>query len=225
MLSLVPRDAERIDTNAPGGLDALLWYMRRLYHFGAIVSEPLIHSQFSFEFRWRPPTQLSTTKPLRALHPSFTTSTQMHLRLRRPLVSHDLTMSSGVWLASTSSDGHVQSPDVPLVVVKFIQPSLMDCPSLEEMPDSEAPGDWDQHVSPDYLARREAAAYDLLQDLQGSVIPYFFGKDLVSAVSSDGLTPPHHDCIVDHHSQCRTCLGPRHRVYTGGFSPESSPNR
>ena len=50
MLSLVPRDAERIDTNAPGGLDALLWYMRRLYHFGAIVSEPLIHSQFLLSF-------------------------------------------------------------------------------------------------------------------------------------------------------------------------------
>ena len=92
-------------------------------------------------------------------------------------------MSSDVWLANVITDGDVSAS---LVVVKFIQPSQMASASATEFFGS-VPERWAEHTSPDYLARREAAGYDRLYDLQGSVIPYFFGKDIVSIFYSQRL--------------------------------------
>lgn len=55
------------------------------------------------------------------------------------------------------------------VAVKFFQPSLLSS-AFMAIPDP----------NPDREARSEAAVYDVLHELQGTCIPYFFGKQPVS---------------------------------------------
>lgn len=82
--------------------------------------------------------------------------------------------STEVWHALLSPRG-IQGLEVPpmKVVVKFLQPSLLYLPLGSGS------------TNADYQARREAAGYDLLLPLQGSAIPYFFGKYIVSSFNSD----------------------------------------
>ena len=50
---------------------------------------------------------------------------------------------------------------------------------LGDCEDRMLPWHWRGYQSPDWLARSEAAGYDRLQELQGTVLPYFFGKSIV----------------------------------------------
>jgi hypothetical protein len=74
-----------------------------------------------------------------------------------------------------------RAPDERLVVVKICQDSLgkvdwfLPPPSPEELSQLETapmPGDWKPLW---YKAANEAAAYEHLEVLQGSVLPWFFG--------------------------------------------------
>lgn len=112
--------------------------------------------------------------------PSFATQgTYFQVRLTTPIQEWDPTdpdrrTSSEVWhglLLSVNSLSKVDQVDTPgaptlKVVVKFFQPSLLPYPLTLG---------W----NPDHLARMEAAGYDCFKSLQGSVIPYFFGKHTV----------------------------------------------
>lgn len=85
-------------------------------------------------------------------------------------------MSSAVWLARVCSPDDQKSEEVARVVVKFIQPSRLHYPLLFEY-ENDPTYSWDDYTTPDFFARHEAAGYDRLQELQGTVLPYFFGKD------------------------------------------------
>ena len=127
------------------------------------------------------PNNLTSTG--RPLHPTLRRGGRLNLDLLRslvPLSRTRSTMSSAVWLAQVASQHNKDTASPPLVVVKFIQPS--------QLPHSKSlkPEDWDwdnvtweRLHSPDWLARNESAGYDRLSDLQGTVIPYFFGKHIV----------------------------------------------
>lgn len=101
--------------------------------------------------------------------------------LSRPLATSSVANQrrTEVWVADARSLKSLQqSPprstpgvDTSTVVVKFFQRSLM------HRVFSSHPGSWD---NADQFPRNEAAAYEILEDLQGSSIPYFFGKQMVS---------------------------------------------
>lgn len=181
MLELVSSQDRYIDLTAVGGPSALRWYLRRVYHFKPLGEQIRLCMGHSLTFRWQPPTQISTTAK-RPLPSAYTKAREVELILERALVPHATEMSSEVWLAKVELPGDARSEDLPRVVVKFLQPSQM-----QEAPENElieaAPSEyWDKHTFPDVIARREAASYDRLQELQGDVIPYFFGKDIVSTL-------------------------------------------
>ena len=107
------------------------------------------------------------------------------LTLERPLKDYSQRpskMSSGIWTARVGdSDGsqNTECDSRPIVVVKFIQPSLLPYPDAELDSGSSNFQYSEEYESPDWIARLEAASYDHLDRLQGDVIPYFFGKDIV----------------------------------------------
>lgn len=122
-----------------------------------------------------------TKRPL----PSFaTTSSRFRVELttkiipwNREIKLHVLSTETwrGLWSRSDSlpimDQVRTSGLDVPSmgVVVKFLQLSLLWVPLT------------DGATNADYQARKEAVAYDYLNPLQGSVIPYFFqvGKHIV----------------------------------------------
>lgn len=179
MLDLVSRQDSYIDLTAPEGPAALLWYLRRIYHFRPLGQQNYLDIGHALAFQWQPPIEISATAK-RPLPCAFTKRRDVQLILERALVPCASLMSSEVWLARVELPGGDKSEGLPRVVVKFLQPSQM-----REAPPSEfigtGPSDrWDHHDFPDMIARREAASYDRLHELQGDVIPYFFGKDIVS---------------------------------------------
>ena len=179
MFPLVSPDVSRINLLAPGGPEALVWYSRRLHHFENLVKETPLCQDYAFRFRWQPPSPPTASESRRFLDPHYAQPRDVELILERSLVKRASRMSSAVWLARIGSPGDSPAVDAPRVVVKFIQPSQLPHPLLTEFI-SESSNIWDMYETPDFIARREAAGYDRLRDLQGTVIPYFFGKDIVS---------------------------------------------
>lgn len=154
-------------------------YPRRLAYFDDL------HERFPLVAGYRIsidcPSRFSSTG--RSLHPSLARGGRLNLDLVRPLVPPTKTrsnMSSAVWLAQASSLDTQDALPPPLVVVKFIQPSQL--PYSKSSNPKHWGWDrvtWQRLHSPDWLARNESAGYDRLSDLQGTVIPYFFGKHIV----------------------------------------------
>lgn len=115
--------------------------------------------------------------------PSFaTTSSRFRVELTASITpwdrdAADHVSSSEVWHGLLSSGdspsidkvGTQGNTSTMNVIVKFLQPSLLYLPD-----------DPTESTNADHQARNEAAGYDHLERLQGSVIPYFFGKHIVS---------------------------------------------
>lgn len=106
---------------------------------------------------------------------------ELQLRLRPYDYSTHSTHISEIWKArltpaliyNTIEPDEAEDPCTPTsVIVKLVQPSMIPFPTrLDDIPDV------------DQMARSEAAAYDLLSDLQGTSMPYFFGKQPVRTIS------------------------------------------
>lgn len=107
---------------------------------------------------------------------------QLHQCLRTHDSFNDLE-SYEVWKGSlTPSPDYYTAPSAdswpPIpVAVRLVQPSMFHSPTSTHQ------------LDPDQLARSKAATYDLLKDLQGTVIPYFFGKRPVSPLAHFGEPP------------------------------------
>ena len=180
MLGLVSFQDRYIDLSALEGPSALRWYLRRVYHFKPLGEKIRVGMGHSMAFRWQPPTQISATAR-RPLPTAFTKPREVQLILERALAPRASQMSSEVWLARVEVPGDAGFEDLPRVVVKFLQPSqMMQEAHANEIIEAGPSDHWDHYTFPDAIARREAASYDRLHQLQGDVIPYFFGKDIVS---------------------------------------------
>lgn len=131
--------------------------------------------------------------------PTFvTTSPYFRVQLASPIVRwrsdpESDRLSSEVWRGLMSPRQSLLGTNTPTmkVVVKFLQPSLFYLPLHP----------WS--TNPDHQARKEAGGYDHLVSLQGSVIPYFFGKHIVSTFNSNFDVGP------DHSSRCSGCYSQR----------------
>ena len=194
-LSPPPDPLFHIKTQA--GRDAIRLYAATLVGYSPLARATPLSQGYSFSFHSsRPggqePSISGRPLPLSLLQPGAWT-----LTLDRPLKDHSerpSKMSSGVWVARVGAptDSIQSLPDSrPLVVVKFIQPSLLPYPG-DDYEGEERPKfhyRWTQtYGSPDWYARLEAASYDHLDSLQGGVIPYFFGKDIVRSFLYFGIT-------------------------------------
>ena len=188
---LVPRESPVFDDDLES-LAALKDYIHRLESYDlASICAPLVPG-YTFSFEASVP-GLPYTRQHRALPPALRAGGPLHLRLIRTLIStakSDTQISnSGMWLAQVvlpdaedEAEPTTGSVDVLLVAVKILQPSQMHFPAAttDHCSDRELLSDWQDYESPDWLARNEAAGYDRLNKLQGTTLPYFFGKAIVS---------------------------------------------
>jgi len=70
------------------------------------------------------------------------------------------------------------------VVVKFLQPSMMSIPLVKEL----GPFDWQMHYTiPEQAAKDEAKIYEELSDVQGKLVPHFYGMHTASYDCSSPL--------------------------------------
>ena len=191
------------------GFEALKDYIQRLEQCEITCLSAPLATGYEFSFDASAP-GLPTTEKHRPLPPVLSTGGPLRLRLVRLLRpsknrSSRSRMSSGVWLAHVVSEGtqdsdSTDSPSPVSVAVKILQPSQMPFPSdtLGDCEDYMLPYYWREYQTPDWIARSEAAGYDLLAELQGIVLPYFFGKAIVCRlillrnVRGDSLTSAPH---------------------------------
>lgn len=180
MLYLSPPHRPNFNTRTDAGRAAAQRLASNLTRYKSLAGDQPLCSGFTFLFNPSLPRGTGSGRPLSALllQPGPWT-----LTLDRPLKDRPSSLSSGIWTARVGllDDSHELDLDPrPVVVVKFIQPSLLPHPEQEEeglFPFS----DWrDKYESADWTARLESASYDRLDALQGTTIPYFFGKDIVS---------------------------------------------
>lgn len=151
-------------------------YAKRLLHFSKLAKTSNLEAGFELKIVSSP---LRRNPRGRPLHSALRNGGVMVLNLARSLLPPRKTsnMSSAVWLATILALNGAVIPGLPpSVVVKFIQPSQLESPYSFKNPQLD---DWENFLSPDWLARNEAAGYDRLNDLQGTIIPYFFGKYIV----------------------------------------------
>ncbi|KAK0237024.1 hypothetical protein EDD85DRAFT_953018 [Armillaria nabsnona] len=81
---------------------------------------------------------------------------------------------NGVWVADVHALGY-QKEKLDRVIMKIIQPSLI-C-----LPDPDWHLEMQDYVRPWTLWCTEDEAYQELQPLEGSTVPYYFGKQKVSS--------------------------------------------
>ena len=194
MMHLTPRDFPTFPYDYEG-LEALKEYIQRLEHYEITCLSAPLATGYEFSFEASAP-GLPTTEKHRPLPPVLSTGGPLRLRLVRLLRpsknrSSRSRMSSGVWLAHVvpQAPQASDSPDSPSpisVVIKVLQPSQMRHPSetTGDCEDNMLICNWKDYQSPDWLARNESAGYDFLTELQGTVLPYFFGKAIVRRLES-----------------------------------------
>ena len=171
------------DAETEAGREGIRDYAAHLARYTPLArSTPLVPG-YTFAFHSSLPGGQKSSVARRPLPRALRQPGTWSLTLERPLKEYSSDMSSGVWLAQVDPDQGI-SLHQPFVVVKFIQSSLLPYPGNdyngleEERPEFHS--EWTlNYESPDHIARLEAASYDHLESLQGDVIPYFFGKDIV----------------------------------------------
>jgi hypothetical protein len=82
-----------------------------------------------------------------------------------------------VWVADVTPPAGLIGPGPVQVVVKFLQPSMMSIPRVEELGH---PGWQLQYSIPEQVARDEAEIYGALSDVRGKAVPHFYGLHTVS---------------------------------------------
>lgn len=171
MLPLVPHSATSFKFVDPHVLSD---YAERLPLYQKAAKHSPLRAGYKF-----PITCPSRSHPLgRELDPVLQSGGTLELELVHSVMPPHRVQSnrsSAVWLAKVvTADGTV-TPTTPSVVVKLLQPSQLPYPQASTF--NMEP--WRRSTSPDWLARSESAGYDRLCGLQGTVIPYFFGKHIV----------------------------------------------
>lgn len=157
--------------------DTLEVYAKRLPFYQKAVKHSPLRAGHTFSITC--PRRSHVSASGRQLDPILQHGGTFELELVRSLLPPDRTesiMSSAVWLAEVSRVDGTLVPSPPSVVVKLIQPSQLPYPENVSFHVQL----WKRTTSPDWLARNESAGYDRLYALQGTVIPYFFGKHIVS---------------------------------------------
>ena len=179
MLYLSPPHCPNFNTRTDAGRAAAQRFASNLTRYKSLADDKPLSSGFRFLFSSSLPGSTGSGRPLSTL---LLQPGTWSLTLERPLKDRPSSLSSGIWTARVGLLDHSHELDCdprPVVVVKFIQPSLLPHPEYEEgelFPFS----DWrDKYESPDWTARLGSASYDRLDPLQGTTIPYFFGKDIV----------------------------------------------
>ncbi|KAI0056459.1 hypothetical protein BV25DRAFT_1921001 [Artomyces pyxidatus] len=113
--------------------------------------------------------------------PSFAHATASHTLVLETLLQPGLERWSEVWIArvvSPTSGASDPSQPSDRVVLKFIQPSMLKFPSVEQ---AKRTNEWkESYYPPKYLASREDGMYHVLQLAQGFAVPYYFGVHQVT---------------------------------------------
>lgn len=156
------------DSQDEGSIDAYARDLRRIRDNA--LANPLVPG-CTFSLVLSPPESPSHTTSTRPL-PWFSKHTEsVSCELERPLKT-GVDNWSQVWVARVVPPrGADVSPH--LVVMKFIQPSMLPLPSVDSIKMSE-------YKLSEELAKKETFMYSLLESLQGNVVPYFFGLQTVS---------------------------------------------
>ncbi|KAI0056455.1 hypothetical protein BV25DRAFT_1576957 [Artomyces pyxidatus] len=137
--------------------------------------------------------------------PSFAHASASRTLVLETLLQPGLKHGSEVWIARVASPTcGASDPSQPSdrVVLKFIQPSMLTFPTVDDVIDSH---EWkDAYFPPKYVASREDAIYHLLQPAQGAGAPYYFGVHQVTmpnaarAHARHGVHPrPLSECVED----------------------------
>lgn len=131
------------------------------------------------------------------------------LRLGYPLQSGE--NMSQVWYATVEGQTSAAEVMPSPIVMKFIQPSLCEFPDLH----SELP--W--YRPPEMIAKCEAEFYGLTEDLQGSVIPYFFWHSGGASVLMFSLAIMNcSSSLLDGSPIWRNVMGAVPRIHRGTYA-------
>jgi hypothetical protein len=173
---------------------ACLAYEKHLRELRELALDEPIRKGFQFELSL--PSTQSTCPDARpsALFASQAPEVKCTLELCLRLSSR-LTSRTQVWVADVqplAGHGHDTIVLEPLetvqVVVKFLQPSMMSIPPVEELGHL----DWEmQYTIPEEGAKDEAKIYKELSDVQGKLVPHFYGMHSVSHHCSPRCTLLH----------------------------------
>ena len=169
---------------------ACLEYENHLRELHQLALDEPIRKGFQFELSLAlTPSTHPNARPS-ALFASNVPQIQCILKLCWRL-SNRLSSRTQVWMADVQPlTGLDRMPVEPTlqVVVKFLQPSMMSIPPVEEL----GHVNWQmQYTIPEEGAKDEAKIYDELCGVQGKLVPHFYGMHTVSNYQSPCCTLLH----------------------------------
>jgi hypothetical protein len=156
---------------------ACLEYENHLRKLHDLALDDPIRKGFQFELSLvSPPSTCPDARPL-AWFAAQAPEIKCNLELCQRLSSRHSSRTQ-VWVADVRPPAELGGMVKPVqVVVKFLQPSMMSIPPVEEFGHPR----WQlQYTIPEQAVKDEANIYGELSDIQGKVVPHFYGMHTVS---------------------------------------------